>query len=78
MMTIQRPVRAPKMMTPAVTYTVIHPLNDAPETKMDLSTIGRMPMRGATRFVLFTLQSYLVVMVLLVFYRVLILAGLFH
>jgi hypothetical protein len=58
-------------------FYVVHPLDDAPEVKMNADDLGPMPMTRAVRWSLFTLRGYLVVMGVLVFYHVLSLAGLF-
>ena len=51
-------------------FVVIHPLDDAPETKVDLENLGPMPMTGSVRFALLTLRAYLVLMIALVLYHV--------
>jgi hypothetical protein len=58
-------------------FVVIHPLDDAPEEKVDMRNLGPMPMTLSVRISLLTLRAYLLLMMLLVFYRVLGLAGLF-
>lgn len=57
-------------------YVVVHPLDDIPEEKVDTATLGPMAMTPSVKLSLFALRSYLVVMVLLVLYHVLDLAGL--
>ena len=52
-------------------WVVIHPLDDAPETKVDTSNLRPMEMKGAVKFSLLTLRAYLLFMLLLVVYRVL-------
>ena len=59
------------------TFHVIHPLDDAAEEKVDTAHLGPMLMTPAVRYSLFALRAYLVLMMLLVFYHVLDLAGLF-
>ena len=56
-------------------FLVVHPLDDAPERKVDTDGLGPMPMTTSVRISLLSLRGYLVVMMLLVFYRVLVLAG---
>ena len=57
-------------------YIVIHPLDDRPEEKVDTAALGPMPMTPTVRFSLLSLRAYLVLMILLVAYHVLQLAGL--
>ncbi len=57
-------------------FLVVHPLDDAPERKIDTAALGPMPMTASVRFSLLSLRGYLVVMMLLVIYRVLVFAGL--
>ena len=58
-------------------YVVVHPLNDVPEAKVDTSSLGPMPMTTSVKISLLSLRAYLVLMIGLVFYHVLDLAGLF-
>ena len=58
-------------------FVVIHPLDDLPEEKVDTEALGPMPMTMSVRISLLSLRAYLVLMMLLVFYRVLAMAGLF-
>jgi len=58
-------------------YIVVHPLNDVPEEKIDTSQLGPMRMTTSVRLSLLSLRAYLVLMIGLVFYHVLDLAGLF-
>ena len=58
-------------------FVVIHPLDDVPEEKVDTESLGPMTMTPSVRISLLSLRAYLVLMMLLVFYRVLALAGLF-
>lgn len=58
-------------------YLVVHPLDDLPEQKVDIESLGPMPMTAAVRASLLTLRAYLVLMMLLLLYYVLNLAGLF-
>jgi hypothetical protein len=58
-------------------FVVVHPLHDLPEEKVDISSLGPMPMTPTVKYSLMALRGYLVLMVLLVFYHVLNLAGLF-
>lgn len=57
------------------TLTVIHPLDDAPEAKLDPGRLGPMTMTPQLRWSLFVLRGYLILMLLLVLVRVLELAG---
>jgi hypothetical protein len=56
---------------------VVHPLDDVAEEKLDTIRLGAMPMTRAVKYSLFALRAYLVLMVVLVFYHVLDLAGVF-
>jgi hypothetical protein len=58
-------------------FVVIHPLDDVPETKVDTDSLGPMEMTLPVRLSLLSLRAYLALMMLLVFYHVLTLAGLF-
>jgi len=58
-------------------FVVIHPLDDIPEQKIDTSALGPMPMTTSVRFSLLALRGYLVLMMLLVLYHVMDLAGAF-
>jgi len=58
-------------------FVVIHPLDDVPEEKVDTERLGPMAMTASVRISLVSLRAYLVLMMLLVFYRVLVLAGCF-
>ena len=58
-------------------YVVVHPLDDLPEEKVDTEALGPMPMTLSVKWSLVSLRAYLVLMIALVFYRVLALAGLF-
>jgi len=57
-------------------YQVIHPLDDIPEEKRaPLDSIGQISMTPMVRFSLMALRGYLLLMILLVLYRVMTLAG---
>jgi hypothetical protein len=58
-------------------FVVIHPLDDVPEEKVDTESLGPMAMTTSVRISLLSLRAYLVLMMLLVFYHVMNLAGLF-
>ena len=58
-------------------FVVVHPLDDVPEEKVDTESLGPMAMTPSVRISLLSLRAYLVLMMLLVFYHVLDLAGLF-
>ncbi len=58
-------------------FLVVHPLDDVPEAKVEIATLGPMPMTTSVKLALMTLRGYLVLMMLLVFYHVLDLAGTF-
>jgi len=56
-------------------YLVIHPLDDVQEQKVETKHLGPMRMTPAVRVSLLALRGYLVLMMLLVLYHVLDLAG---
>jgi hypothetical protein len=58
-------------------YVVVHPLDDRPEEKVNTDSLGPMPMTRSVKLSLVSLRAYLVLMILLVFYHVLQIAGLF-
>jgi hypothetical protein len=58
-------------------FVVIHPLDDLPEEKVDTESLGPMLMTTSVRISLMSLRAYLVLMMLLVFYHVMGMAGLF-
>jgi len=63
------------MQVPENHFVVVHPLDDNEELKIDTSTLGPMAMTASVRFSLLALRGYLVLMMLLVLYHVLDLAG---
>ena len=58
-------------------FVVVHPLDDVPEAKVDTENLGPMAMTASVRISLLSLRGYLVLMMALVFYHVLTLAGIF-
>jgi len=58
-------------------YVVVHPLDDRPEEKVDTSALGPMPMTTSVKLSLMALRVYLLLMVLLVVYHCVDLAGVF-
>lgn len=58
-------------------FVVVHPLDDALEEKVNTSNFGAMPMTASVRASLLALRGYLILMMILVVYHVLGLAGLF-
>lgn len=58
-------------------WVVIHPLDDAPEEKVDTSALGPMTMTRSVKISLLSLRAYLIIMLLLVVYRVFCQAGFF-
>lgn len=58
-------------------FVVVHPLDDVPEEKVDTESLGPMALTASVRISLVSLRAYLVLMMLLVVYRVLVLAGWF-
>lgn len=58
-----------------VFFTIVHPLDDAPEEKVDTEHLGPMQMTRTVRICLFALRGYLLLMFGLLGFRVLQLAG---
>ena len=56
-------------------YWVVHPLDDLPEEKRDVSALGPMPMTFSVRLSLLALRGYLLLMTGLVAYHFLGLAA---
>jgi hypothetical protein len=56
-------------------FTVVHPLDDVAEEKVDTEHLGPMPMTQTVRLCLFALRGYLLLMFGLLGFRVLQLAG---
>jgi hypothetical protein len=56
-------------------FSVVHPLDDEPEEKVDTEHLGPMQMTKTVRVCLFALRGYLLLMFGLLGYRVLQLAG---
>jgi hypothetical protein len=56
-------------------FLVIHPLDDVQEQKLETKNLGPMRMTPAVRLSLLALRGYLVLMMFLVLYHVLDLAG---
>ena len=75
MLDVLRPTAISKV--PEGHFLVVHPLDDVRETKIDTSQLGTMPMTTSVKISLLTLRGYLILMMLLVLYHVLDLAGAF-
>ena len=74
MATIMNPIETQELNSH---FVVVHPLDDLPEEKADIESLGPMPMTASVRLSLLSLRAYLVLMMALVFYRVIVLAGWF-
>ena len=72
-MNLLRPVAVTEV--PENHFVVVHPLDDVAEDKVDSSGLGMMPMTASVKLSLMALRGYLILMMLLVFYHVLDLAG---
>lgn len=59
-------------------FSVVHPLDDHPEKKVDTEHLGPMRMTWTVRICLFTLRGYLLLMFGVLAFRVLRLAGVIH
>jgi hypothetical protein len=68
----------PKLMkgVPDDGYVIVHPLDDVSEEKVNISELAPMPMTTRVRVSLMALRGYLILMMLLVLYHVIDLAGL--
>ncbi len=73
-MTVLQPVVEWHEKDPDI-FLVVHPLDDVPEQKVDTAHLGPMPMTASVRISLMALRAYLVLMMLLVLYHVVDLAG---
>lgn len=58
-------------------FLVIHPLDDLEEQKVETKHLGTIRMTPAVRYWLLALRGYLMLMMLLVLYHALCLAGAF-
>ena len=56
-------------------FTIVHPLDDVAEEKVDTESLGPMDMTRTARVCLFALRGYLLLMFGLLGFRVLHLAG---
>jgi hypothetical protein len=56
-------------------YTVVHPLDDEPEEKVETENLGPMRMTITVRVCLYALRAYLLLMFGMLGFRVLQLAG---
>lgn len=56
-------------------FSILHPLDDEPEEKVDTEHLGPMQMTKTVRICLFALRGYLLLMFGLLGFRVLQLAG---
>ena len=59
-------------------FVVVHPLDDLLEQKVETEHLGPMPMTTTVKICLFALRGYLLLMVGLLAFRVLQLAGAIH
>jgi len=67
-----------KLKKESPVFTIVHPLDDVPEEKVDTVSLGPMRMTRTVRVCLFALRGYLLLMFGLLGFRVLQLAGLTH
>jgi hypothetical protein len=54
---------------------VVHPLDDVPEEKLFRADLGRMPLTRSMKVSLLLLQAHLALMLVLIAWRLLMLAG---
>jgi hypothetical protein len=74
-MNLLRPITVTEV--PENHFVVVHPLDDVGEEKVDSSGLGTMPMTSSVKLSLMALRGYLILMMLLVLYHVIDLAGAF-
>ena len=67
-----------KLKKESPVFTIVHPLDDVPEEKVDTEHLGPMRMTKTVRVCLFALRGYLLLMFGLLGFRVLQLAGVMH
>jgi hypothetical protein len=75
MLSVLRPTAVSEV--PEEHFLVVHPLDDVHETKIDTSALGTMPLTASVKLSLMTLRGYLILMMLLVAYHVMDMAGVF-
>ena len=73
MLNVLRPIELNEI--PQDHFVVVHPLDDVLEQKLDTATLGPMPMTISVKLSLMALRGYLILMMLLVLYHVVDLAG---
>ena len=72
-MNLLRPIELNEI--PQEHFVVVHPLDDVPEQKVNITALGPMPLTASVKVSLMVLRGYLVLMMLLVLYHVVDLAG---
>ena len=72
-LSLLRPVEVNEI--PENHFVVVHPLDDVHQKKVDTSALGPMPMTTSVKLSLMALRGYLILMMLLVLYHVMDLAG---
>lgn len=60
------------------TYTVVHPLQDAPEKKCGGEALGKIRMTRNVKISLFVLRGYLLLMMGMLAYQILEMAHILH
>ena len=59
-------------------FSVVHPLFDEPEKKLNPESVGQMKMTKSVKYSLMILRVYLIAMIVLAFYRTFVMAGILH
>ena len=59
-------------------FSVVHPLFDKPEKKLNPNSVGKMKITKSVRYSLMVLRVYIIFMIVLAFYRTSVMAGIFH
>jgi len=59
-------------------FSVVHPLFDKPEKKLNPESVGQMKMTKSVRYSLMVLRLYLICMIVVAFYRTFVIAGILH
>jgi hypothetical protein len=68
------PTLSPDRPTLSAGLRLVHPLDDAPETKVNVDALGPMRLTPRARWALIALRAYLVAMTALVVFRVVVMA----
>ena len=59
-------------------FSVVHPLFDKPDKKLNPESVGQIKMTKSVRYSLVVLRVYLIGMMVLASYRTFVMAGILH